>query len=206
MKKVIPYKSQMIALKSLDNGGRFYNFLTKSEDGEISSSELAKVAGVFSDKKLMHLYLDMSLADLINKDKILDSLSGQLKEDYQQYRPNYLTPSQARNSQADGQTIITTGTPKYKRSKTEFNSFIMVPITTGNVTTFAMIPIFDNYDVYEIKDDTTNELFLLAHTKSSKQLAQRPTRFGGHLKEYKLGKEETSDKRAFLEVSYFTPL
>ena len=56
MKKVNPYKSQAAALKSLDNGGRFFNVLTKADDGQITSAELSKVAGAFSNKQLMNLY------------------------------------------------------------------------------------------------------------------------------------------------------
>ena len=46
MKKIEPYKSIDEATLSLDNGGRFYNVLTKSDDGIISTSELGKVAGI----------------------------------------------------------------------------------------------------------------------------------------------------------------
>lgn len=206
MKKVNPFKNQQAALKALDNGGRFYNFLTKPDDGEITSAELSKVAGVYSSKPLMNLYLEMSIIGLASKDKVMQSMSNELKADYEQHRPLYLTPAQAYQSEQTGKTAIVKGVPKYKRSKTEFNSFIMVPIVTGNVTTFAMIPIFDEYDVYELKDEQTKELFILAHARCSKQLAERETRFGGLLKELQLGKEETSDKKSFLEISYYTPL
>ena len=61
MKKITPYKTTRNAITAMDNGGRFYNLLTKANDGNVSTSELAKVAGVFSDKQKMVLYLDMSL-------------------------------------------------------------------------------------------------------------------------------------------------
>ena len=64
MRKIMPYKTQRNALAALDNGGRFYNIFTEADDGEISTAELARVAGAFTDKQKMFLYLDMALAGL----------------------------------------------------------------------------------------------------------------------------------------------
>lgn len=206
MKKVTPYKSQAAALKSLDNGGRFFNVLTKADDGQISSAELSKVAGAFSDKQLMNLYLEMSLAQLPKRDMVLESLSDKLHKAYQRYRPHYLTPAAAAISKQVGATAIITGIPQYKESKTEFYGFIMVPIITGNVTTFMMIPIMDQYDVYEIKDQQSDELFIVAHARSNRKLNEVPTRVGGYLKELQVDKNKPSEKRLFLETYYYTPL
>ena len=63
MKKIEPYKNINEATLSLDNGGRFYNVLTKSDDGIISSSELGKVAGLFIDKQKMVLFLDLATSN-----------------------------------------------------------------------------------------------------------------------------------------------
>lgn len=87
MKKVKPYKSAAAALKSLDNGGWFYNVPTKANDGEITSAELNKVAGAFSGKQLMNLYLEMSLVKLPNREGILSSLCDGLQESYRRYTP-----------------------------------------------------------------------------------------------------------------------
>lgn len=46
MKKVSPYQNLNTALKSLDNGGRFYNILTKAEDGIINQAEIGKVGNL----------------------------------------------------------------------------------------------------------------------------------------------------------------
>lgn len=206
MKKVTPYKSQAAALKSLDNGGRFFNVLTKADDGEITSAELSKVAGAFSDKQLMNLYLDMSLAQLPKRDIVLASLSDKLNKAYQRYRPQYLSPIAAATSKQVGVTAIVTGIPQYKQSKTEFSGFIMVPIISGNVTTFMMIPIMDEYDVYEIKDQQSDELFIIAHARSNRKLDEVPTRVGGYLKELQVDERNESEKRLFLETYYYTPL
>ena len=40
MQLISPYNSASEALSSLDNGGRFFNFLTDANDGEIEAEEL----------------------------------------------------------------------------------------------------------------------------------------------------------------------
>ena len=64
MKKLNPCQNLTTALKTLDNGGRFYNILTKAEDGIISQAELGKVGGLFSSKQQSILLLEMSISAL----------------------------------------------------------------------------------------------------------------------------------------------
>jgi hypothetical protein len=205
MKEVTPYKSESAALESLDNGGRFYNVLTQANDGEITSAELSKVAGAFSSKQDMNLYLEMSLADLENKAAILSSLSIELRDTYQRYAPHCLTVSSAMRFNDFGSTAVINGTPKYIDSKSTFSGFIMVPIMTGNVTTFSMIPIMDQYDVYELSTEDSSDTFLLAHARSENKLTETETRFGGYLRE--LQKDEAgSEHQIYLELKYYTPM
>ena len=49
-------------------------------------------------------------------------------------------------------------------SKSDFKGFIMIPISTGSVMTFSMVPIIDQYDVYEIRETEIDQSFLIAHT------------------------------------------
>ena len=85
MKDVIPYTNYTSALEALDNGGRFYNLLTKADDEEISLVELAKVAGVFSDKQKMFLFYEMAVQDLTASDQqsLFTNLSENLYSDFQ---------------------------------------------------------------------------------------------------------------------------
>jgi len=69
MKRISPYKEINEALSSLDNGGRFYNILTKSNDGIISQSELGKIGGLFNDKQKIILFLEMSMTSLKDEEK-----------------------------------------------------------------------------------------------------------------------------------------
>jgi len=208
MKKIIPYKTTTNALATLDNGGRFYNLATKANDGNISSAELSKVAGFFSDKQKMILYLEMSLIELDkeSRKKVLTKLSQNLKSAHSKYLPQIMTPSEAVRRAKVSSSAIVTGIPKLVDSKSEFTGFIMIPISTGKTTTFTMIPIFDQYDVYELRDNETSEEFLVAHNRSSRKLDQILIRCAGVIKELRQSKKEKKASNIFLEMLYYTPL
>ncbi|MCH6588222.1 MAG: hypothetical protein IH805_07905, partial [Proteobacteria bacterium] len=74
-----------------------YNLLTQASDGNVSSAELAKVAGVFGDKQKMVLYLEMSIVELDEHSikSIRSALTTDLKLAYKRYRPQRLLPSEA---------------------------------------------------------------------------------------------------------------
>lgn len=206
MKKITPFTSLQEALTVLDNGGRFYNLITKANDGEINSAELSKVAGVISDKQKMVLFLELSLSKLSDdsRKEILRTLSPDLKSDIKKYAAQYLLPSEANGKGVLAQNSVIEGIPKYVESKSDFNGFIMVPIMTGNVTTFTMIPIIDHYNVYELRDDNSSETFLIAHSKESNQLPEKRMTFGGIFKEVKKKKDEQAASSNYMEIHYYT--
>jgi hypothetical protein len=94
-----------------------------------------------------------------------------------------------------------TGVPELIDSKSDFNGFIMIPIMTGKVTTFSLIPLIDRYDIYELRDEKTSETFIIAHSKSSKKLPNEKIVIAGVLKE--LEKNEKEIKKKFLEAIYY---
>lgn len=205
MEKIIPYKTSKSALAELDNGGRFYNLITKANDGEINAAELSKVAGIMSDKQKMVLYLEMSLSKLNTESRkeVLQILSSNLKSAIHKYKTQFLLPSEAHKKGVASQNAIITGIPRYIDSKSDFSGFIMIPIMTGSVTTFTMIPIIDQYDVYEVRDEDSSETFLIAHSKNSEKLPEHKITFGGILKELK--EEKSTDKAStlYLETCYY---
>ncbi|MDY8135183.1 hypothetical protein [Aquimarina sp. 2201CG5-10] len=208
MKKIIPYKSSNEAISSLDNGGRFYNILTKAEDGIISGAELGKVGGIFNNKQKMMLFLELSISDLDqqSKDVIISKLDNDLEEVYEKYKPQYLLPSEAQSQGIISSNAIITGVPKLTESKSDFNGFLMVPVVTNNVTTFIMIPLIDKYDVYEVRDEASADTFFIAHTKGSKKLPEKKIKVAGVLKELKANKEEKKASKKFLETLYYLDL
>lgn len=205
MKKITPYKSVNYALKSLDNGGRFYNLITKANDGNITIAELSKVAGLVSGKQKMVLFLEMTLLELStdSRKELTKVLSKDLKSAIDKYPTQFLSPSEAEEKGTISQNAIVTGIPNYIESKSDFNGFIMIPIMTGNVTSFTMIPMIDEYDVYEVRDQESSDTFLIAHSKSKTKLPKNRFTFGGVLKELNEKEDENSPTKVFLETHYY---
>lgn len=208
MKQIVPYKTARNALSALDNGGRFYNLITQANDGHVTKAELARVAGVFTDRQKMVLYLEMSISELDQQavKDIRSSLSDDLKLAYKRYCPQHLLPSEAQLQGRISANAIITGVPTFVKSNSDFTGFIMMPISTGKTTTFMMIPIIDVYDVYEIRDHKTAREFLIAHARGSVKLPAKPVRCGGIIKELKPDKKtKTRTKpKKFLETLYYT--
>ncbi|MEE2888023.1 MAG: hypothetical protein VX951_11400 [Planctomycetota bacterium] len=208
MKKVIPYKHYDGALKALDNGGRFYNLFTKARDEEVSPAELAKVAGVFSDRQKMFLFLEMAVHDLeeANKQSLYGNLSTSLRAEHAEHRPQALLPSEADERGVAAKTAIITGYPRFVTDKTVFSGFIMVPIMAGKTMTFMMIPITDCYDVYELSDEVSSKKTFIANVRGLPRLPAVLSRFGGILKETSRDEKGEQKDRLFLEGIYYTPL
>tara|TARA_R110002050_G_scaffold147017_1_gene272642 strand:- start:21683 stop:22312 length:630 start_codon:yes stop_codon:yes gene_type:complete len=206
MKKIEPYRNSTEANLDLDNGGRFFNLFTNANDGEISISELGKIAGVFGEKQKMILFLDLAISKLNASDKkvILSALSDGLKMAYEKYKSHYLTVVQATEIGQIASNTIVTGIPKMIDSKSEFVGFVMVPIMAGKVMTFAMIPIMDEYDVYEIRDEQTDINFLIAHAKGGLKLPAKKIMVAGILKELKANENEEVGSKKYLESFYFS--
>jgi hypothetical protein len=204
MKKIEPYVSQNEAIQSLDNGGRFYNILTKANDGQISQSEIGKVGGIFNDKQQLILFFEMSIYQLNQSDKesVISNLDNNLNTTYNKYKSQVLLPSEANTKGEISSNAIITGIPKLIDSKSDFKGFIMFPIMSGNVTTFMMIPLIEEYDVYELRNENSSETFLIAHTKESNKLPNKKITLGGVLKELSPDKEGDGKKGKFLEATY----
>jgi len=204
MKFITPYKSLDEATTSLDNGGRFYNFLSTAEDGVISPAEVGKVAGLYNDRQKMVLYLAMCISGLKTsaQRQVEISLSKDLKTSYEKYFPQYYKPSEAKNLGVLGTNAIITGVPIHIDSREDFNGFVMMPVLMGSVMIMMLIPIIDNYDVYHLKDETTSQTFLIAHARSKEKLPQKPLTAGGILKEIKLKKDEKGPSEKYLEILY----
>jgi hypothetical protein len=208
METIKPYQKINDALLSLDNGGRFYNLLTKAEDGIISQAELGKVGGVFGDKQKMILFLELSISRLTlsEKEAIIFKLDEKLKDAYLKYQPKNLLPSEVNEQGILSSNVILTGVPKLVESKSDFFGFIMIPIMVGNATIFSMIPLMDDYDVYELRDEQSSETFTIAHSKGSGRLPNKKIVVAGVLKELKSSEEEKNASKKFLEAIYHLDL
>jgi hypothetical protein len=205
MKHILPYTNITEALTSLDNGGRFYNILCEAEDGKISPGELGKVGGLFNDRQKMILYLELAVSklDAAARAKVLTSLDDNLMESFHKYRAQKLLPSEAQEKGIIARNAIITGVPKMIESKREFKGFILIPILAGKVITFVPVPIIDNYDVYEVRDEISSKTFLIAHVKGEERFPEEKIVVAGVLKELKAEKDEVKGRGKFLEVNYW---
>ena len=204
MQIITPYKTLPDALATLDNGGRFYNIFTNEKDGKIDSSELARVAGVFSDRQRMFLYLDTALCHLPAEEaaEVIGALSGRLRKQYENQKPIPITPAELDRVGRAGISAMVSGVPQFVESNAVANGFVMMPVTMGKTTNLVMIPLTERYKVYEIRDEKTDNAILIAHDHSQEKLPARPMLFGGILKELKGDKTHTPRHSLFLEAIY----
>ena len=67
-----------------------------------------------------------------------------------------------------------------------------------------MVPLIDQYDVYEIHSQFSDQQFLIAHTRGQKKLKAVKTRFGGVIKKLQSKKGIQQKHKVFLETLYYT--
>lgn len=207
MRQIKPYKTMRGLQKTLDNGGRFYNFFTDADDNVVSRSELAKAAGVFSNELKAFLFLEMAQQELSGADRasIEVLLELDLRERYRKLKPVTLRPSQVESTGVAGKAVIVTGYPRFVENRTEFEYFIMIPIHNGG---FVMMPIFDQYDVYEVFDDRRMRKpnSMIATVRGKKLNGDGPIRFGGMLRKLEFADKTRKSHKFYLEAAYYTRL
>jgi hypothetical protein len=210
MKEIKPYKTVTGLTKAIDNGGRFYNLFSHAEDNVVSRGELAKAAGAFSSGDNAFLFLEMVQQDLSPDDHaaVEQMLEPDLRKKYRRQRPKTMVASSVDAKGKAGTAVIVTGYPQFVENKTEFNGFIMMPISTGKTTTFTMIPIYDQFDVYEVFDDKRmrKPSSVVARSRGKRLEHDGPVRFGGILRKLQFNKGEERVHELYLEAVYYTRL
>lgn len=204
MKEIKPYSDLHSALQSLDNGGRFFNFFAREDDGQITAAEIEKVAGLYGGKQKAILYLDIATAGLSAADqqKIVSSLDHSAMQAYQKYKSYSLSAAEAKQMAEKNQNIIITGIAKHTDAKSGLKGFIIVPLMTGTVMTMIPVPIMDQYDIYEFRTEGSDEFYLVAHNKGLGKLPAGQIRVAGIVKEFHLG-DDQKEVRPYLEIAFF---
>ena len=210
MRELKPYRTGNGLQKALDNGGRFYNFFSKSQDKIVTRGELAKAAGVFSASTQAFLFLEMMQQELPTEERrsVLQLLDSDLRTDYRRHRPIILSPSKVEAEGVAGRSVIVAGYPRFVENRTEFSGFIMIPISTWKTTTFTMIPIFDQFDVYEVFDDQRmrKPKTVVATVRGQKLEHDGPIRFGGVLRKLQFKDKTKKSHQFYLETVFYTRL
>lgn len=205
MRELIPYKTLNGAQRALDNGGRIYNLLSRSGDDIVDPAELAKAAGVHSSGGKAFLHFEMSMLDLSaeQRKEIVARLSPDLAKKYSQQRPTTLAPSAVETQGKAGVTTIVSGYPVFVEDRSQFKGFIVMVVPV-----IVLIPIFDQFDVYEVFDDPglSTPRTVIATTRGSSRLDGIHARFGGVLKELYFEDRTSKAHGLFLEAMYYTRL
>ncbi|MCP4547485.1 MAG: hypothetical protein GY835_13590 [bacterium] len=207
MREITPYKTVTGALKALDNGGRIFNVFTKSGDGKIANSELLKAAGALAGHEQAFLFFHMALTRLgqDQRQQVVAHLSPALRKQYLKINPLCITIEKFDDVPQPTQPVIVEGYPRFIEDKSQFTAFIMVPIMAGKVMTFMMIPIFDQYDVYELYPDAglKGDKSIIATVRGSKRLQSVHTTFGGFVKELKFDPKTKNPHSHYIEALYY---
>ena len=205
MYQIEPFQNINDAISNLDNGGRFFNLFTKANDGIITKAELGKSSKIFKNLSQMILFLELSMSKLNNYEKssIISKLEENLQKIYLKYKPLKLLPSEGVSKGIIASNAIITGIPKLTESKSDLTGFIMIPMTSGNVTTVTPIPLIDVYDVYKLRDEKSDQNFLIAHHKGTKKLPEKKIMVAGILKELKLNENKLDSSPIYLEAVYY---
>ena len=210
MRKITPYRTATGAAKAFDNGGRFYNLFTTQGDQVVTRAELTKAAGVIRDDQATWLYFDMAQRDLGDADRrrTEDMLDAGLRDKYRRLRPKDQAPSQFESRARAGESYVVEGHVKRAAQK-KHTGFIMVPIMTGSVTTFIMMPTEQVYEVYEVRDsrDHDGEVCVVMFAKGAwLPPANARIRWGGIAKRMNLTKKKSGPSRLYLQPQYYTLL
>jgi hypothetical protein len=210
MRVVTPYKTFRAALRALDNGGRFYDLLAKARDEKIAFSEIAKVAGVFTSYSSAFLFFDLAIYQLSPREKhrLVSSFSEFQAAMYRANGPVHMRPSEVDSAGKAGNTAIVAGHIRHVKRREEFGGFIMMPMMTGSNTLPMMVPIYDQFDVYEVRDAESEGLSgtLVATSRGSRFRGETAVRLGGYLRALAFRDAARGRHKLYLETVYYTPI
>jgi len=114
----------------------------------------------------MILFLEISISKL-KKSIITSKLEKDSQKIYLKYKPLEFLPSEGDSNKIIASNAIVTGIPKLTESKSDLTSFIMIRMTSKNVTTVKPVTIID---VYKLRDEKSDQNFLIAHNEGTKKL------------------------------------
>ena len=137
------------------------------------------------------------------REGVLAFLSPDLKQRLENNRTSLLQPSLVEVEGIAGKSAIVTGYPVFVEDRTQFTGMIVI-ITP----VIALIPIMDQYDVYEVYDTPARiePKTVIATVRGSKRLDGVFSRFGGVLKELQFEDKTGKEHGLFLETVFYTRL
>ena len=210
MRHVEPYRTESGLLKALDNGGRFFNIFTHAGDEQITRAELSKAAGAVGSTQKAMLFFAMAQVGLSDtaRRRAVAALGPKASKDYAKYNPTELRPSAIDREGVASQGIVVEGVQRFLKDTSHFTGMMMLPISTGNTTTFMPVPLHEHYDIYELFDDRRmrRPSAAIATPRGLDLPAGARMRFAGVLKKMNAQRNEAPTHPVFLEASYYTRL
>ena len=210
MRHVEPYRTERGLLNALDNGGRFYNVFAHAGDEQIARAELAKAAGATGSAANAVLFFEMAQVGLPDaaRARAVRALGPRARRDYRDHKPTAMVPSRVDPDGTTQQPVIVEGVVRVLRDRSQFTGTMMLPISTGQTTTFMMVPLYDQFDVYELFDDRRmrRPCCVVATPRGLELPDGERVRFGGTIET--LDAHEGAERRHafFVEAEYYTRL
>jgi hypothetical protein len=138
--------------------------------------------------------------------EVRGAFSDELSRKYEKYRAEVMKLCDLEENSELEQNVIVTAFPKAFRVKSDFKGYIQTPVVSEKVTTTVMMPLIDQFQVYELFGEETGCEFIAAHPGKSEMLPGHRIRIGGVVKEMKLGKSDDSPSQKYLEAHYYSEL
>lgn len=203
MKHIEPFVNVADALVSLDNGGRFYNIFTHANDGLITVGEVSKATHEWDDWAKMILYLDISLSQLKEDERleIISRFDEKLANIYKDHHSLIMTTDEILGDIPVSKNVLIKGTPLDIQDNTHTIGFSTVTVMVGEVMTLTNVPIEDTYSLYTLPTKL-DDLFYLGVNKNGDQFPEGELIMGGVMKKAEQDKEHPTE-RWFLDVYYF---
>ena len=160
---------------------------------------------MFNERQKLVLYLELSISALPKEDQmdIISKLDDKLRRDFLKYKAQELMASEAEERGVLSANAIIKGIPMLKDSESEFKGLILIPLSTGKAMTFVPVPIIDQYDIYEIRDDHSSETFLIAHYRGKEKLPAEKLKIAGVIKDLEIKVDGVKSRQKFLEINYY---
>ncbi|MEM7478866.1 MAG: hypothetical protein AAF483_28100, partial [Planctomycetota bacterium] len=121
-------------------------------------------------------------------------------------RPKQFLPHEINESGIAGKSAIVSGHLRYLEDKTQFNSFIMIPLQVGNITTMQMIPIYDQFHVYEIfeSEEMLEPCGIVTCPRTHKLDTNHAVRIAGFVRELKFDDKSPQIHKHYLETTFYS--
>jgi hypothetical protein len=207
MREINPCRTVEQARVVMDNGGHFYNVLTRAGDRVVTQQELEKAARSSFSGADLFLFLELLLSEMGGQERaeVVELLEPQVRSRYLAERPVELSPAELDRRGEANEAVIVTGTlTEVGVIRRKTGTMLIAPVA-GSVEAAIAVPVDEDWRLYRIST-TAGEggaRTLLAVPSSVAEPPPGVLRVGGVLRPRDTPGEPLPDSDLFLEASYF---